>query len=398
MPSLFEALSASLAQVWKPQRVPELRRNYRCTCGRPVFFRNSVCLACKTPLGFSPETLHLHALQSGPLPGSWQLHDAEADSPPLRRCANFDPVGCNWLLPEDESAAHEGLCRACRLNRTIPDIGDADNQRWWRAIEIAKRRLVSQLLGLSLPVRSKLTEDTEHGLMFDFLRSPAGGPPVMTGHAEGLITLNVEEADDVRREQIRNALHEPYRALLGHLRHEVGHYYWDRLVRDDRWIDLFRQRFGDERADYGEALKKHYEQGPPADWPQRHVSAYAASHPWEDWAETWAQYLHIIDALETVHACGLELTPPRPEDPSLAQGTHFGATGSFDQILSRWFPLSYVLNNLHRSLGMPDGYQLSLAATVLDKLRFVHEVVTNVVSAASRADQPSGRGEHTEFA
>ena len=379
MPSLFEALSASLAQVWKPQRVPELRRNYRCTCGRPVFFRNSVCLACKTPLGFSPETLHLHALQSGPLPGSWQLHGAEADSPPLRRCANFDPVGCNWLLPEDGSAAHEGLCRACRLNRTIPDIGDADNQRWWRAIEIAKRRLVSQLLGLSLPVRSKLTEDTEHGLMFDFLRSPAGGPPVMTGHAEGLITLNVEEADDVRREQIRNALHEPYRALLGHLRHEVGHYYWDRLVRDDRWIDLFRQRFGDERADYGEALKKHYEQGPPADWPQRHVSAYAASHPWEDWAETWAHYLHMIDTVETALSYGLEADDVEvevepygadaldaPDDPTAER---------FLEFVNAWLELTTMVNELSRSMGEPDFYPFVLSRPAVAKLHFIHRVV-----------------------
>ena len=379
MPGLFEALSASLAQVWKPQRVPELRRNYRCTCGRPVFFRNSVCLACKTPLGFSPETLHLHALQSGPLPGSWQLHGAEADSPPLRRCANFDPVGCNWLLPEDESAAHEGLCRACRLNRTIPDIGDADNQRWWRAIEIAKRRLVSQLLGLSLPVRSKLTEDTEHGLMFDFLRSPAGGPPVMTGHAEGLITLNVEEADDVRREQIRNALHEPYRALLGHLRHEVGHYYWDRLVRDDRWIDLFRQRFGDERADYGEALKKHYEQGPPADWPQRHVSAYAASHPWEDWAETWAYYLHMIDTVETALSYGLEADDVEvevepygadaldaPDDPTAER---------FLEFVNAWLELTTMVNELSRSMGEPDFYPFVLSRPAVAKLHFIHRVV-----------------------
>ena len=379
MPSLFEALSASLAQVWKPQRVPELRRNYRCLCGRPVFFRNSVCLACKTPLGFSPETLHLHPLQSGPLPGSWQLHGAEADSPPLRRCANFDPVGCNWLLPEDESAAHEGLCRACRLNRTIPDIGDADNQRWWRAIEIAKRRLVSQLLGLSLPVRSKLTEDTERGLMFDFLRSPHGGPPVMTGHAEGLITLNVEEADDVRREQIRNALHEPYRALLGHLRHEVGHYYWDRLVRQDRWIDLFRQRFGDERADYGEALKKHYEQGPPPDWPQRYVSAYAASHPWEDWAETWAHYLHMIDTVETALSYGLEADDVEvevepygadvldaPDDPSAER---------FLDFINAWLELTTMVNELSRSMGEPDFYPFVLSLPAVTKLHFVHRVV-----------------------
>ena len=154
MPDLFGLLSADLAQAWKPQRATGLRRNYRCQCRRAVFFRNSLCLACETPLGFWPETLRLQPLRGGPSPGSWQLHDADSDTPALRRCANFDAIGCNWLLTDVDSEANEGLCRACRLNRTIPDLADADNRRWWRAIEIAKRRLVSQLLSLSLPVRS----------------------------------------------------------------------------------------------------------------------------------------------------------------------------------------------------------------------------------------------------
>src|SRR4030095_2036535 len=140
--------------------------------------------------------------------------------------------------------------------------------------EIAKRRLVSELLSFGLPVRSKVEEDPERGVMFDFLRSPPGGPRVLTGHASGLITLNVEEADDAKREQIKHQLHEPYRTLLGHFRHEVGHYYWDRLVWNTRCLEPFRQLFGDERASYAEALQRNYEQGPPADWANSYVSSY----------------------------------------------------------------------------------------------------------------------------
>ncbi|HET9205007.1 MAG TPA: putative zinc-binding metallopeptidase [Burkholderiaceae bacterium] len=380
MPDLFGLLSAHLAHTWKPQRTPELRRKYRCRCGRAVFFRNSVCLACKTPLGFWTGTLRLHPLRDGPSPGSWLLHGSGSDTPPLRRCVNFDAVGCNWLLTDDESNAHQGLCRACRLNRTIPDLADADNRRWWRSIEIAKRRLVSELLGLSLVVRSKVTEDAEHGLMFDFLRSPPGGPAVMTGHADGLITLNVEEADDARREHIRTAMCEPYRALLGHLRHEVGHYYWDRLVRDGPWLEPFRQRFGDERTDYGGALKTHYAQGPAIDWPQRCVTSYAASHPWEDWAETFAHYLHMIDTVQTALSYGLEADDvevevepygtdalDEPDDPGSARFLGF---------VNAWLELTMMVNELSRSMGQPDFYPFVLSRPAVAKLHFVHRVIS----------------------
>jgi hypothetical protein len=170
------------------------------------------------------------------------------------------PALCNWVVEVSDPNA---LCIACRLNRTIPDLNDPDNARYWGAIEAEKRRLVSQLLALGLTVKSKIGEDPERGLMFDFLRSPPNGPPVMTGHANGLITMNVEEADDVKREKIKHDLHEPYRTLLGHFRHEVGHYYWDLLVRGTKWLEPFRQLFGDERASYAEALKRNYEAGPP---------------------------------------------------------------------------------------------------------------------------------------
>jgi hypothetical protein len=231
-------------------------------------------------------------------------------------------------------------------------------------------------------VKSKLDEDPQRGLMFDFLRSPPGGPRVLTGHASGLITLNVEEADDAKREQIKYELREPYRTLLGHFRHEVGHYYWDRLVWNTRWLEAFRQLFGDERASYSEALKRNYEQGPPADWASRHVSSYASTHPWEDWAETWAHYLHIVDSLSTAIGFGInaghlqcDIQPftrealYAPDDPD---------ADDLLRLLNAWIEIVTVMNELARSMGQPDIYPFVMCKPVVAKLHFIHLVQSSV--------------------
>ena len=236
--NIFESLTKRLAEAWRPDEPLGRGRSYRCQCARPIFFRNSLCLGCESALGYEPESAEMRALQPGPGANTWTLHGQSDGRALWRRCANLDsPAGCNWLVPAAEKQA---FCRSCRLNRTIPKLDDADNLRWWGLIERAKRRLVSQLLNLGLPVSSKVSEDPERGVMFDFLRSPEKGPRVLTGHASGLITLNVEEADDSKREKIRHEMREPYRTLLGHFRHEMGHYYWDRLVAGTPWLEKFR--------------------------------------------------------------------------------------------------------------------------------------------------------------
>jgi hypothetical protein len=243
---------------------------------------------------------------------------------------------------------------------------------------------VYSLLRLGCPLKSK-AEDPAHGLAFEFLadsRAP-GAPRVHTGHASGVITLNVAEADDAEREKRRVELHEPYRTLLGHFRHEVGHYYWDRLVQGSPRIGRFRELFGDERKNYAQALKEHYEKGPPADWQRRFVSTYATSHPWEDWAESWAHYLHTSDTLEIAAACGLSLRPPRRDEPSLSHPTAPSGDGTepFEKIIADWFSLTYVLNNLSRSLGQPDAYPFVLSTPAIEKLRFVHQTIAGTPSA-----------------
>jgi hypothetical protein len=225
-----------------------------------------------------------------------------------------------------------------------------------------------------------VSEDPERGLMFDFLRSQPGEPPVLTGHASGLVTLNIEEADDATREQIRHDLREPYRTLLGHLRHEVGHYYWERLIAGTPWHEPFRALFGDERADYSAALRANYQTGPPPDWRDSHISSYASVHPWEDWAETWAHYLHLTDSLDTALSFGISGSDVEADlerftlEDMYAPG-HPDA-GRVLALVHSWLELVTVLNELSRSLGQPDFYPFVMSRPVLRKLHFIHLVVT----------------------
>ena len=394
MEVLFQTLSRRLREMWRPAKSPRASRSFRCRCGRPVFFRNSECLACGTPLGYLPDRLTLVPLQpAADDAGHWQVW-AEPDGPPLKRCANFDLAACNWMLDAGEAGT---FCVSCRLNRVIPDLSIDENRLAWVRIEIAKRRLVSQLLALGLPVVSRVAgaggEDTARGLAFDFLRATPEQPTI-TGHASGIVTLNIEEADDATRERIRAQLREPYRTLLGHVRHEVGHYYWDRLVDGTAWLEPFRALFGDERADYAAALRHHYEQGTPLDWSQRHVSAYAAAHPWEDWAETWAHYLHMVDTVETAMSFGLDAealevdTEPFGTDVLEDHGTDPGAA-DFLAFVNAWVEITALLNEMSRSMGIHDFYPFVLSRAAVRKLYFVHEVIEGARASESEGTAAS---------
>lgn len=396
MKKLYEGISTRWAGS-KTVSAPTAPRAYRCRCGRPVFFRNSRCLACGTPLGYEPELARVYALVPEGDDGDegWRLHTDESLSEHVyRRCANFDSeASCNWLIDVDvPSEAEQTLCRSCRLNRMIPDLSIEENGVWWSRIELAKRRLISSLIALGLPVKSR-NEDPDGGLAFDFMRETPGGPRVLTGHDDGIITLNIEEADDAKREATRITMHEPYRTLLGHLRHEVGHYYWQRLVDGSQWHEPYRELFGDERDDYAESLKRHYDQGPPPDWPLNHVSAYASTHPWEDWAETWAHYLHMVDTLDTALSFGVnaehvehtfepfgEEVLYRPDDP---------AASAFLSFVNAWIELTSVLNELSRSMGQPDFYPFVLSAAAVTKLHFIHLVVADAIGAGTAIDEAS---------
>jgi hypothetical protein len=335
-------------------------------CQQTLYFENNRCVACGSALAYRPEVAQLATLKPGD-----------------RLCRNaLEHEACNWLVT---SGGDSDFCKSCELSSVIPDLSDQANEQAWRRIEAAKRRLLYGLYGLELPVE-KRSPGSESGLEFRFLKGTEA-EPVMTGHLEGVITLNVDEADFAFRENMREKMGEGYRTVLGHLRHEVGHYYWDRLLRDHpARLESFRQIFGDERADYEKAVERHYEQGPPANWGETFISAYASMHPWEDWAETWAHYLHITDTLETAKSHGLTLRAPAADNPATRIATAGVEFGDFEQLSSGWNALTLALNSLNRSMGMKDAYPFVLSPQVLGKLRFVHGLIQQ--QRAEKAARP----------
>jgi hypothetical protein len=260
----------------------------------------------------------------------------------------------------------------------VPDLSRPANLAAWQLLELAKHRLFYTLMRLKLPLKTVL-DDPEHGLSFEFLADPPArtGPKILTGHDDGKITIALVEANDAEREQRRVAMGEPYRTLLGHFRHEVGHHYWDILVRDGGKLDECRAMFGDDSQDYGEALERHYRNGAPADWQDNFVSQYATTHPWEDFAETWAHYLHIVDTLEMVAASGMSVKPKVDKSGDFAARVDFDPYNahSIEQIVDAWLPYVFAMNNISRAMGRRDLYPFVLSPPVIEKLGFIHGLV-----------------------
>ena len=347
-------------------------RLFRCqACDQVLYFENTRCEKCGHSLGFLPESACLSALE--PEGEGWRPLAAPKQ---IRRfCANAEYQACNWMVQE---GTNDILCAACRHNRTIPDLTVAENLPPWRRIQDAQHRLVYTLQRLRLPLSTKV-EDPEHGLTFDVLADPPGGagPKVMTGHDEGLITLALAEADDAERERRRTAMGEPYRTLLGHVRHESGHHYWNLLVRDGGLLEECRAVFGDDSRDYNEALQAYYARGAPPDWQNAFVSAYATAHPWEDFAETWAHYLHIVDTLEMGGSFGLRVQPKVARSDDLTAEIDFDPyrVETIEQLVRAWLPLTFAANSLNRCMGSPDLYPFVLSPPAIEKLGFVHRLV-----------------------
>lgn len=343
-------------------------RVFQCArCEQTLYFENHRCERCSTPQAFDPISFSMVAL----------TENGQSQSG-VGLCANAQHGVCNWLAAPTDPG---GLCLACASNRTIPNLGDSRQIELWKTLETAKHRLVYGLLQLGLPLRTKLQNPAE-GLAFDFMGSLdprfREDDSVMTGHADGVVTIHLAEADDVEREKVRNNMAEPYRTVLGHFRHEIGHYYWQLLVAPNpERLNAFRERFGDERADYGEALDRHYNEGPPNDWRAQYVSAYATSHPWEDFAESWAHYLHIVDTLETAYSFGIQLRPRHGERSTLSGKAAFNPyrPANFETLLDAWWPITFAVNSLNRSMGQPDLYPFVLSQPAIDKLAHVHALI-----------------------
>jgi hypothetical protein len=344
---------------------------YTCSnCQSLIYFENNICLHCGYALGFDANTLSLVTLVSE---GNSLFSNIQHKQEKFRYCRNSEYATCNWLVHASKAG---DFCAACELNRVIPDLTSNENMKRWRNIEVAKHRLVYSLFRLRLPVIKKMKNE-ESGIAFDFLADTSLKEKVITGHDNGTITLNIEEADEAARVRHKQDLGERYRTLLGHFRHETGHYYWDLLIKNSSVLEKCRSLFGNELSDYPEALNNYYKNGAPPDWSEHFISPYASSHPWEDWAETWAHYLHLMDTLETAFSFGIRIQPDMIQDTiriqaSIQQDPYDMA--DFRQILKWWLPLTFAVNSLNRSMGHSDFYPFVISDPVVDKLEFIHEV------------------------
>lgn len=324
---------------------------FQCTCGQRIFFENNWCLNCGLTLGFEPHRMDMLTLSDSD--GALLADDGSR----FRYCENQRLYGnCNWLLPVD---APETQCLSCAMNQVIPDLSKPQNLLLWTRVEEAKRRLIYSLLSYRLPFESNGTR-----LKFRIMEDRRRNPDVLesfiaTGHLDGTITINVAEADDAARTAIREQLQERYRTVLGHLRHEAGHFYFGVLVQGDA-LEECRALFGDERENYAGALEKYYEAGTASDWHEHFVSAYASAHPAEDFAETFAHVLHIDDALETARSSGF--APASTDRSELSW-------------IDDWVRVAITLNEVLRSLGSEDPYPFVITDDVRGKLEFVNRLV-----------------------
>ena len=331
-------------------------------CGSLLHFENTRCEGCGAALGFLPSRGALSAFDAAGV--------AMLDGGRWKPCSNAVWDACNWMVPVRQTAGRDGdeFCPACRLNTMVPDLRQAANLPLWRRFEGAKRRLVYSLDRLRLP-------HDPSWLTFSFV-GDRDGKPAMTGHEHGHITIALAEADDAERERRRSALGEPFRTLLGHLRHEAGHAYFPLMVERAGRVEDFRGIFGDERRDYAAALEAHYARPADEGWRGAYISAYAAAHPHEDWAECFAHYLHMVDSLEMATSFGMRLRPTLGRDGVLETALDFSPyRASLAEILAAWTPLTVAMNAMNRSMGMQDLYPFVLSPPVARKLGFIHELV-----------------------
>lgn len=344
-------------------------------CGSQIFFENDRCLGCGSSLGMVPETLELCALEKV-AEDQWRPLGTKSDGKIYRPCANSKQSGvCNWLVPMEDANV---WCLACRLNEVIPDLVQPKNLARWKKLELAKRRCIYTFNRLGLPVQNE-PGGQRAALRFKFLEDK-DGVVVKTGHENGVITINIAEADDDERERRRVNLHEPYRTLVGHIRHESGHYFWDLLLENSPELPRFRELFGDETVAYDKALESYYQQGPPLDWMNKAITPYACSHPWEDWAESWAHYLHIVDTLDTAANFGISIkenVPPQTEPVTII----YNEDMDFERLLTEWTPLTCTLNVINRGMGLADIYPFVITPPAIEKLRFIHDLILKVRKA-----------------
>jgi hypothetical protein len=349
-------------------------KRYQCTCGNGLFFENSTCVNCKRDVGWCPTCRRIVPLDKGP---DGLLVCGQPDcAAPVLKCRNYAEQNvCNRCVPR-EGKVGPALCDYCRFNHVIPDLTIPVNKSRWARIERAKRRALYDFDFLGLPYGTA-ADGVSPPLKFDFktdAKDPAlkkyrpvdNGEQVMTGHDNGVVTINLREADPVEREKARIAFGEAHRTLVGHFRHEMGHYVWDVAIKGKK-EPACAALFGDHTVPYDEALKAYYANGPKPNWPEAYVSGYATMHAWEDWAETFANYLDLVATLDTA------------ENGALVPQLDWA---DFDAMASTYATLGVSLNELNRGIGLIDFLPEILVGPVRHKMAFIH-ALTKVAGGTS---------------
>ncbi len=340
----------------------------RCRCGNRIFFNNHRCLTCDAVLG--------HCLPCGSLTSfsdDKQSSICDTCGTVVHACTNQSHGVCNSFNKSPNT-----LCRFCEFTSVIPPLKQPESVRRWAMMESAKRRLLSQLEDLSLPPFIDDVQQT-HPLSFEFLENSVDAcgqtKNVTTGHEHGLITINLAEADSVHRERLRVDLGEPQRTLIGHMRHEIGHYIdWSWACR--MAADEYRALFGDpDSIDYSEAMKRHYDEGPPSNWANHYVSAYATMHPWEDFAETVNVYLDIMAIATTATELG-------------QSELDLSATADAGQLVSSVLKIVVEVSEYNFDLGLMPLLPERIPPAVIEKLAYVHALRSKAISpVASSSSQ-----------
>ena len=331
-------------------------RSYQCLCSNRLFFHNCFCIECGRDSGLCPNCRKIVALSVDDQ-GTTRCGNGECGIA-VAKCQNYSNGHvCNCLVSTDVAGSPPSLCRYCQLTIVIPSLKVAGNLDKWRRLEAAKNRVLHTVESVGLPVAIEPGSD-DLALSFDFRED--GATTVVTSHCDGRVMINIKEADSVTREVARVHLGENQRSLVGHFRHELGHYYWARLVvKNAGLLNRFRRLFGDEnKIDYALASKNYYANGPLPNWSQRYISAYAGMHPWEDFAESFGTYLDMVTVVDTA--------------------VHFGqvnaSTNDFDSVVAAYVKIGVAANEMNRDMGLLDLVPEIFVGPIVDKLKFVHDL------------------------
>ncbi|MFC6998002.1 zinc-binding metallopeptidase family protein [Rufibacter roseus] len=350
-------------------------QTFHCACGNKLFFENSQCVCCNREVGWCPVCKGIHAMEPNGK-GGYTCTNSDCKAQVIK-CYNYSTYNvCNRFVPAQAQPQQNGqcLCNYCQLTKTIPDLSVDGNITKWYQLEVAKRRLLYLLDRVGLPYGSD-QENFELPLSFDFKEDAQPSPimgwmgigqeeKVYTGHADGKITINLREADPVEREKLRVSFGEDHRTLIGHFRHEIGHYYWQLLIQN-KDEENFKAIFGDhENPSYADAMNQYYQNGPKANWAKGYISAYATMHPWEDFAETWGTYLDMLAVLDTADNSDLLKLPNKDLE-----------TAQLEDMLLRYEDLSLKVNEVNRALGLPDLLPETFSKPVVEKLTYIHVLI-----------------------